>query len=218
MFIKKLFSFLLLILVVSCSTLDSSKIAPGYKEAFDSIKLIVFGDNSRLFNYEDINKIPYASILLKIGKGPEGLLILESENKGKSTWVSADDVRFLMQDGRITQTSGLNNNLTDLIFPDSVQGLPQETQNFIIYYSYDFPFLSALKVKISRKYLGKVKVNLASGPKELHYVEEVIHNKEIGWRANNKYWLDEENFVWKSEQQISPKLPNIKYEVTKKPS
>ena len=119
MFIKKLFSFLLLILVVSCSTLDSSKIAPGYKEAFDSIKLIVFGDNSRLFSYEDINKIPYASILLKIGKGPEGLLILESENKGKSTWVSADDVRFLMQDGRITQTSGLNNNLTDLIFPDS---------------------------------------------------------------------------------------------------
>ena len=81
MFIKKLFSFLLLILVVSCSTLDSSKIAPDYKEAFDSIKLIVFGDNSRLFSYEDINKIPYASILLKIGKGPEGLLILESENK-----------------------------------------------------------------------------------------------------------------------------------------
>ncbi len=218
MFNRKLFSASLLIFIASCSTLDSSKIAPGYKEAFDSMRVIFFGDNSPALKYEDINKIPYASMLLKIGKGPEGLLILESENKGESTWVSADNVRFLIQNGRITQTSGLNNNLTDLMLPYSIEGITKETQNFIFYYSYDFPLLSALKVNISRKYLGKVRVNLSSGERELHYVEEVIHNEEIGWKANNKYWLDENNFVWKSEQEISPKLPNIKYEITKKPS
>ena len=32
-----------------------------------------------------------------------------------------------------------------------------------------------------------------------------------------KYWLDDSNYVWKSVQNISPKIPPISFTVTKKP-
>ena len=49
-------------------------------------------------------------------------------------------------------------------------------------------------------------------------IEEKLESKIINWNAINKYWIDESNFVWKSEQHISPRLPVFLLEVTKKPS
>ena len=53
---------------------------------------------------------------------------------------------------------------------------------------------------------------------ELILIEERIENQYIGWKETNKYWVDDTNFVWKSEQFISPRLPKFIIEVTKKPS
>jgi hypothetical protein len=40
----------------------------------------------------------------------------------------------------------------------------------------------------------------------------------VGWKGINKYWVDEDFFVWVSEQSLSPRLPYVYLEVTKKPS
>jgi hypothetical protein len=53
--------------------------------------------------------------------------------------------------------------------------------------------------------------------KNLRLIEETVTSSEIAWSEINQYWVDESNFVWKSEQNISPRLPTIYYEVTKKP-
>ena len=53
---------------------------------------------------------------------------------------------------------------------------------------------------------------------ELQLYTETKVNKYIGWNSENKYWVDEDFFVWKSVQNISPKIPKIIIEVTKKPS
>ena len=58
---------------------------------------------------------------------------------------------------------------------------------------------------------------LTFGEMKLRLVEEVITSDEIAWKEKNSYWLDENNYAWKSTQYISPKLPPISYEVTKKP-
>ena len=55
------------------------------------------------------------------------------------------------------------------------------------------------------------------GDKNLQLIEERIYASDIAWKEINKYWLDDENFVWKSIQHISPKLPPIRLEITKKP-
>jgi len=52
----------------------------------------------------------------------------------------------------------------------------------------------------------------------LNLIEEVTLNKYLGWEVSNLYWMDDEGFIWKSEQNISPKLPTVYIEVTKKPS
>ena len=51
----------------------------------------------------------------------------------------------------------------------------------------------------------------------LQKIEERLYSKEVNWTELNEYWTDEKGYVWVSRQSISPKLPPIYYEVTKKP-
>ena len=64
--------------------------------------------------------------------------------------------------------------------------------------------------------MGLHLVNILGDEKELILVKEKISNDYIGWQAENKYWIDDTGYVWKSQQYISPKLPIINYEITKK--
>ena len=87
----------------------------------------------------------------------------------------------------------------------------------------DFFKISQSTVKRYRRSLGLEKrgkevVKVFKKDMELILVEERIENQYIGWKETNKYWVDDTNFVWKSEQFISPRLPKFIIEVTKKPS
>ena len=109
---KYLLNTLAIILFASCSAIDTSRIAPGYGAAFNSIKLAIFGDNNEI-DKNLIANIPYASMLVKIGKGPTALMILEGVNGDEYTWVSADGVYLVIMQGRVVKTGGLVNNLVD---------------------------------------------------------------------------------------------------------
>ena len=97
---------------MSCTNMDT-RVAGGLRIAFDSAQKIFFGYED-FINADVVNNIPYASMKLKIGKGPYGLLVLESIESNKTMWVSADNVYIVMQGGKIIRTSGLNNNLIDI--------------------------------------------------------------------------------------------------------
>jgi hypothetical protein len=64
---------------------------------------------------------------------------------------------------------------------------------------------------------NRTKENLVFETKDLRLVEESIASEIIDWNKENKYWIDEKGFAWKSIQHISPKLPPVYIEVTKKP-
>ena len=209
------------ILFSSCSSLKlNNNIAPGYIDAYQSISKAIFGYNSDSISKEVINNIPYASIKMKIGKGPEGLLILESLKDQKQLWISADDVYFVIQNGRIVATKGLENNLTSLVIPKEVTDLNNINEAIIYkhYSSYDNPKIYNMEKVVSYKKLGKKEVSLLNGKMMLNLIEEVTLNIYLGWKVSNLYWLDDDGFIWKSEQNISPKLPTVYIEVTKKPS
>ena len=184
-----------------------------------TIKNALVGYESNLLSQELIDNIPYASSVLTIGKGPEGLIILESISGINSTWVSADGVYLSIQNGKIVKTAGLPNNLTDFIHPFKSNFLENVTQDiYFYYYSYDKPFLSDLRIEATLEKRGKEVVKVFKKDMELILIEERIENQYIGWKETNKYWVDDTNFVWKSEQFISPRLPKFIIEVTKKPS
>ena len=53
--------------------------------------------------------------------------------------------------------------------------------------------------------------------KTLRLIEENINSNIIGWYETNTYLIDDEDFIWKSTQYVTPKIPPIHYEVTKRP-
>ena len=201
----------------SCAAIDNSKIAPGYKEAFTSIKQLIVGVENNI-KPEVIKNIPYASMLVKIGKGPWALMILEKTTEEGDLWVSADGVYFLVDNGRIIKTHGLNNNLKEKVssafaWNDKVLF----DYKYVSYNSYSQPTLNNLKVVSIFQDKEEVSVDLIFGTKTLRLVEEEFHSSDVGWKKTNLYWVDKSNFVWKSSQNISPRLPTIQFEVTKKP-
>ena len=156
-------------------------------------------------------------MLVKIGRGPSALMILESVSDEKYTWVSADGVSLVIKNGIIIKTYGLPNNLIEKIHVDLNWENLYEKKELISYNSFNKPSLNNLKVKSIFKEKDYEEVKLTFETKNLRSIEERIASQEIGWYKTNKYWIDESNFIWKSVQNISPRLPEIIIEVTKKP-
>ena len=216
---KKIIIVIVFVLLTSCSSLDTSRIAPGYPEAFSAIKNVIFGFENEPIPRDLINAIPYASSLLKIGKGPEGLIILESVRDQDHLWVSADNVYLVIRNGKIIQTSGLTNNLTKVISPFKDKNFLELKKNrFKNYLSFSKPTLRDLPVEVHIEQKGQAMIQILDQERSLTLISEKISNDYIGWNVENLYWVDNEGFVWRSEQYISPKLPKFIIQVTKKPS
>lgn len=216
---RKLISLIICLSVLQSCSLDTSRIAPGYVEAFRTIKNTLITQENKLITPEIIDSIPYASMTLRIGRGAPGLVILESYEDEKETWVSADGIYLIIEQGRVVKTGGLLNNLVDFKavdndFNDLIKY--KGSEKLFYYYSYDKPELINMRVEANRKFIRKEQIDLLNSSKQLNLIEEKITNHFIGWTEINRYWVDNNNFVWKSEQYISPKLPSFNIEVTKR--
>ena len=214
---------ILSLFLTSCSLIDTERFAPNYVNAFNSIKDSVYGYNDSFISEQLVNQIPYASLKMNVGNGPEGLLILETIDQDKLIYVSSDNIRFIIKDGKIVRTSGFNNNLIGVFEPrDILRNLyiSDKTQSeYIAYYSYDDPPVNQMKIEIIQSKIGSEEIAIFGKKIKVLKVKEEIKNSYLGWSKSNTYWIDEkEFFVWKSEQYISPLLPIINYEVTKKPT
>jgi len=210
-----------LLFSISCTAIDSSRIAPGYVEAIKTIKGVIVGYKNDSITPELVKDIPYASSILKIGKGAPGLIILESLSEDEETWVSSDGIYLVFKEGRIIKTRGFFNNLIgfkslEINFKRLIDS--KKPESFINYYSYDHPKLINMKVSGERRFIRKEEIKLLGRMQQLYLIEESFKNGYIGWKATNKFWVDDEMFVWKSKQSISPKLPEFYIEVTKKPA
>ena len=217
--IKNTYVLIFSLFVASCASIGS--VAPGYVEAFKTIKGVIVGYENELLTPDLIKNIPYASSILKIGKGAPALIILESKEEEQETWVSSDGVYLVFKEGRIVKTSGFFNNLINFKSVETNFASlmdTNESESLIYYYSYDDPELIDMRVQASRRFVAKEKVQLIDREEELNLIEEQIVNHYIGWEVTNKFWIDDDMFVWKSEQYISPKLPKFSIEVTKKPA
>ena len=135
--------------------------------------------------------------------------------------MSSDGIYLVFKEGRIIKTRGFYNNLVS--FKSQATNSKKlvdsgRSEAFFYYYSYDEPKLINMKVNVERRFVRKESVQLLGHEKQLNLIEERIENDYIGWRATNKFWVDDEMFIWKSHQSISPKLPKFYIEVTKKPA
>ena len=206
---------------IGCSSIPDN-VAGSWRYSFETFKSALFGYEDFPITRELIDNIPYASIRLKIGKGPAGLLILETKERKKNTWLSADQVTIVEREGRIIRTLGLTNNLTS-IRPQRVNYVEfvknKDNPIYKSFISLDNPevFELELKVKVLNKGLEEIEI-VDKKYSLIHFIEEK-ENRYLRWKSKDHYWVDpEDGFVWKSIQNIAPNIPPIVIEVTKKPA
>ena len=219
---RALFFIIFIPYLTNCSSFNSSNIAPGYIDTFKAINNAILGSTQDPISAELVNNIPYASMILRIGKGPRGLMILEQKINGELVWISADGIYVVTKNGKIVRTKGLLNDLTKVEYEQvnfsSIVQNPNSKNTSKMYYSFDKPLLKNLEVEVS--YLSKAleEIEIMDRKMNLRRVEETVENRYLGWKVKNVYWIDKNNVIWQSEQTISPKLPRIFITLTKKPS
>ena len=211
----------MIVFLTSCSALPPN-VAGSFTQTFKAVGALVYGYEDYPITQDLIDQIPYASLRMKIGKGPAGLLILESINNNEYTWVSSDNIFITTRGGRIVRAQGLNNNLVDFFSSEpSFKELLRD--DYLLeqarYISLDDPEVVNLKLRISYKKVSTEKITILNQQRDLILIEEKIENSYIRWNHTNKYWLDEETgFVWQTLQEIAPNIPPIHIQITKKPS
>lgn len=216
-------------LLASIAILDSCSVIPQqiggkWRAAYDGLANYYSGYPDYEITPEIVKEIPYASLKMKIGDGPAGLVILQEVNNNIYTWASADNVIFSIRNGRIIETHGLINNvmnvtsaLSDETFP--IKGSEYQSNDFVRVLSLSKPRVNSLTIKVKKNIIGQKVIYILGKEFKTLLIEETITNDYIGWRYNNYFWVDEETgFVWKSIQQIAPNLPAIKIEILKKPA
>ena len=221
MFLNRVLLLASCLSLIGCSSIPDN-VAGSWRYSFETFKSALFGYEDFPITRELIDNIPYASIRLKIGKGPAGLLILEIKERNKNTWLSADQVTIVEREGKIIRTLGLTNNLTS-IRPQSVNHVEfvknKDNPIYKSFISLDNPqvFELELKVKVLNKGLEEIEI-VDKKYSLIHFIEEK-ENRYLRWKSKDHYWVDpEDGFVWKSIQNIAPNIPPIVIEVTKKPA
>ena len=180
-----------------------------------------FSETGAVISKETIESIPYASSLISFGGNAKSLIILESIMEDNNTWISSDKVRFTENNGRIIRSSGMPSDLYFIERPnlDFDFLLTKESLSYIAYYSFRKPVLNNLKVEINSEVIGLETIDILGQKKQLILIEESLHAPMINWSVKNKYWIDPlTKYVWKSKQYLSPRLPHLQIEVTKKPA
>ena len=221
MFLNRVLLLASCLSLIGCSSIPDN-VAGSWRYSFETFKSALFGYEDFPITRELIDNIPYASIRLKIGKGPAGLLILENKERKKNTWLSADQVTIVEREGKIIRTLGLTNNLTSIRphrvnFIDFVKN--KDNPIYKSFISLDNPevFELELNVKVFSKGLEEIEI-VGKKYSLIHFTEEK-ENRYLRWKSKDHYWVDpEDGFVWKSIQNIAPNIPPIVIEVTKKPA
>ena len=180
-----------------------------------------FTDQESIIDKGLIDNIPYASSIISFGNNTKSLIILESTKGDKNTWISSDKIKIIESNGRVVRSIGLPSDLYSIQRPklNFNKIINEGKYSYVAYYSFRNPLLNSLKVEVQSVNIGKEIVEILGLKKELILIEENLYSPLINWSAKNKYWYDPvTEFVWKSRQNISPRLPFIDIEVTKKPA
>ncbi len=170
---------------------------------------------------EEINKITYASLQMKIGRSPFSLIVLEEDLGDSLKWTSSNLIKIYTKNGKIIKFSGIDNELVSLqMDPNNplLTGILTDStdEDLTAFYTFRNPDLFDMPIKSNFKFLSE---------EEIIYLEEKIlvnkfieksYENLIRWNFENLYWINPvNNEVIKSIQNITPKNPRIEYKITR---
>jgi len=205
-----------LILLTSCSTYNISDInIPNFKrgsidESSTLIKNLEKNNTYLLLNVYD--------------KSPK--VFYQSNIYGDNVyWDSEINIGFKTFKGKITSSSGLDNDLDIILSVDSLGNLYQDNKTINALIKFSNPSTEYLPIKYSYKikdvdgYLSgseKAAIGINSESEQSYtLVEEIFEVPIIRWKGSNFYWISSDGTIFKSKQTF-PFKNKIRYELIKK--
>jgi len=164
--------------------------------------------------------VPYATIGVRLGSGPQNMMILTGEpNSGQMLWTAAG-AAITTVDGRIVRTAGLPHNLGGLVIRNKSAGggAPQEIDEEV-----DLPDLGLYGIPIECRDVraGDETIRILGQDIHTYRIDETCasRTKALDWSFHNIYWRDPNGgLVWRSLQHISPNLDVIEIETLRPPA
>ena len=163
--------------------------------------------------------IPYASMGVRLGDGPQQMIVLAGNSSGERTWTSAAHIALTTRNGRIVRTSGLGHNLSGyqlVRLSNDTDGI--QTRVWLADFA-DLGFYSVM-IYCRDRNVGLRTVTILGHPIHTRRVNESCTSRDnrVDWSFHNTYWVDPETgLTWRSIQNIHPKLRAIETEILRPP-
>jgi hypothetical protein len=188
----------------SCSNIPIS-----YKDLPSTVYRAAVGYPEIIIDQEAYNENRFSFATVAIGKSKPIIMVLLSIDKDTYTWVDKEGGQLITRNGRIIQTVGLPHDI-EIKFETTrktyQEGKFSEIVNFNnpLLINADLSSFTTLEDKIDYLYLDElILVNV--------YSEEVSIS-DIGWKKENKYFMDINNREIKTIQFVHPFMKEIKME------
>jgi hypothetical protein len=185
----------------------------------ESLRVATVGFRDADVKKDYVEKLPYATMLTRIGKGPRSLMVLAEKNGNDLSWIAADRTVLITRHGRILRTAGLPKNLTGTRFQidDPLPGLFSAPPLSILRYV-DFKERNHYGIVVESRFVRESTEPVTVFDTAFACVRYVEHNRcaTLDWSFDNYYWLDARSgLVRKTVQTVSPDVPAIEMVITK---
>ena len=163
----------------------------------------------------DIDRIPYASIAIRMGDGAQALLVLGRYDGDELNWISAEHEVIVTRRGRVVKTYGLPQDLRETIFltadpvgkPSPAMAAQQACTRTLDLEPghHDGVIVSSRFEKI-----GGEEIEILGERHATELWQERGTAPLLDWEFVNQYWIDPSTgYVWKSRQMAAPSLPPL---------
>lgn len=161
-----------------------------------------------------VEKIPYASVAIRIGDGRQVLLILRRYDGADLVWASADNKVIVTRHGRIVKTYGFNQDLSTTMAygDDPVANFAAAYPGYIYKRSIDIEPGHHDGILVTSEFarLGPTTLNILGIPHDTMLWRETGSASLLDWHFTNTYWADAKTgFVWKSVQHPVPEMSKV---------
>jgi hypothetical protein len=203
------------LVLAGCSAVGSSDVTSLY-----AIAKNLWSGGSQKVILEEAASVPYASMGLRLGGGPQVMIILAGDAGGQRLWTSAAKIAITTKDGRIVRTAGFEHNLGGYDSQDSTLGTDGAR---MVRWQADFPDLSLYSVPIICQDQPAREETIVILGQAIHTrrIDESCASKgsRLDWSFDNTYWLDPSSgLVWRSIQHVHPRLDAIEMEILRPPA
>lgn len=167
--------------------------------------------------------VPGASLGMRIGDGPEQMLVLAAGTARNNLWISRARVAIATDHGRIVRTAGLQNDLGGYaaaggaMDSTSLSWSQPATWQWVA----DFPDINAYSVRVvcHDQPAGRETIRILGTPIQTVRVNENCSSPNLHWSFENTFWVSPTNeMVWQSVQHVHPEMDAVEIRLFRPPT